>query len=181
MAQERKRRRHRWRRRLVIVGLLLSLFLGASARLFIWPPTNTPTKVDAIVALGGDPGQLRAHKAVALAEAGYSSVAVISLGGYKVPCPTAPARIEVICFRPDPVDTRGEAEYAARLAERRHWTRLIVVPERSQSTRARLLFERCTSAQLFIVPVEDRPSRLVSDIVYEWGALLKALILKTSC
>jgi hypothetical protein len=166
---------------LLVVGLVLVLFVAATARLFVWPPTDRPTRVDAVVALGGDPGQRRAHQAVALAAAGYAPVAVVSLGGYRVPCPAAPPHVEVICFRPDPVDTRGEAEFAARLAARHHWTSLIVVPERSQSTRARLLFERCTPARLVIVPVQDRMVRLPGDVAYEWGALLKALVLKRSC
>ena len=160
---------------------VIVLFLAATARLFVWPPTDGPRRVDAIVSLGGDPGQRRAHLAIALARAGDAPVAVVSLGGYQVPCPAAPRHVEVICFRPDPVDTRGEAEYAARLAARRHWRSLIVVPERSQSTRARLLFERCTPARLVVVPVADHGSRLPGDVAYEWGALLKALLWKRTC
>lgn len=169
------------RRLLLVLGLALILFIAANARLFVWPPTNAPSHVDAIVALGGDPGQRRAHEAIALAEAGYASVVVMSLGGYRVPCLRAPRTIQVICFRPKPVDTRGEAEFASRLAKQRHWTSMIVVPERSQSTRARLVFKRCTSARLLIVPVQDRLIRLPFDVIYEWGALFKALVLETSC
>lgn len=172
----------RWRRILIVVGVTVAIFLVATTRLFVWPQIESPTHVDAIMALGGDPGQRRAHKAIRLALAGYAPVAVISLGGeHPAPCPTAPRRVKVICFRANPLDTRGEAEYAARLAARNHWNRLMVVPEHSQSTRARLLFERCTKAKLFIVPVSDPPSRLPGDILYEWGALLKALLLKRSC
>ena len=166
---------------LAVLGIVVVLWLAATARLFVWPVTDAPTKVDAVVALGGDPGQRRAHQAIALVRAGYARVAVISLGGYHPPCPAPPPKVQVICFRPNPLDTRGEAEYASKLAARHGWTRLIVVPERSQSTRARLLFERCTTARLYIVPVADRPSHWAGDIVYEWGALLKALVLKRAC
>ncbi|HLX87852.1 MAG TPA: YdcF family protein [Acidimicrobiales bacterium] len=168
-------------RLLAVMALVVVLFVAATARLFAWPVTDAPTKVDAVVALGGDPGQRRAHLAVSLARAGYAPVAVISLGGYHPPCPSAPPKVQVICFRPDPLDTRGEAEYAAKLAARHGWKRLIVVPERTQSTRARLLFERCTPARLFIVPVADHPSHWIGDVFYEWGALLKALVLKRAC
>ncbi len=171
-----------WKGRALVGLVLLALvFLGLTARLFVWPTTDSPSRVDAIVALGGDPGQRRAHLAVDLARAGDAPVAVISLGGYNVPCPSAPPRIRVICFHPNPVDTRGEAEYASRLAARHGWKRLIVVPEHSQSTRARLLFERCTTARILIVPVADHPSRLAGDVAYEWGALLKALLFKRAC
>lgn len=161
--------------------VVLVVFVAATARLFVWPPTDRPMRVDAVVSLGGDPGQRRAHAAIALADAGYADVALVSLGGYDVPCPRASRRVEVLCFRPDPVDTRGEAEHAALLARRHHWSSLIVVSERSQATRARLLFARCTSARLLMVPVEDHLVRLPFDVAYEWGATIKALLLKRSC
>ena len=48
--------------------------------------------------------------ALHLAEAGYAPIVVISLGGDpKVRCPRTPKGLEVICFRPNPVNTRGEA------------------------------------------------------------------------
>lgn len=171
----------RWARLLAVVVILIALFLAATARLFLWPPINAPAKVDAVVALGGDPGQRRAHQAIRLAEAGDAPVAVISLGGNPpVACPAA-ANIQIVCFRADPLDTRGEAEFVARLAARRHWTSLIVVPERSQTTRARVLFTRCTSVHLLWVPVTDPLSHLAYDVAYEWGALIKALVVQRSC
>jgi uncharacterized SAM-binding protein YcdF (DUF218 family) len=167
---------------LVVVVVLIALFVAATARLFVWPPTDPPTRVDAVVALGGDPGQRRAHEALALVGAGFAPVAVISLGGTPaVACPRHAATVHVICFRANPLDTRGEAEYVSRLARERHWDQLIIVSERSQSTRARLLFKRCTAAQLHMVPVSDPVSHLPYDIAYEWGALVKALVLERSC
>jgi uncharacterized SAM-binding protein YcdF (DUF218 family) len=164
---------------LAIVAIVVVL---GTPRLFLWPPTDLPTKADAVVALGGDPGQLRAKEAVSLARSGYASVVVISLGGKKaVPCPRPVPRVELVCFRADPLDTRGEAEYASRLVASRHWHRIIVVSERSQATRARLLFKRCTAVHLEMVPVADPRTHLPYDVVYEWGALLKALVVNTSC
>ncbi len=175
-------------RRPVILTLLTLVVLGfvvvvvATARLFIWPPTDEPTKVDAVVALGGDPGQLRAKLALQLARQGYAPVAVVSLGGQKaVPCPDPVPGVELLCFRADPLDTRGEAEYVSRLAARRHWHSIIVVSERSQATRARMLFKRCTGIRLVMVPVADPRVRLPYDVAYEWGALIKALTVARSC
>ncbi len=56
-----------------------------------------------------------------------------------------------------------------------------MVPERSQATRARLLFERCTDVRILMVPVTDPTGHLLYDIAYEWGALTKALVLVRSC
>lgn len=166
----------------LVLVVVLVLVLTATARLFLWSPIDQPVRADAVVALGGDPGQLRAKKALALAEAGYAPVAVISLGGDPpAPCPRPVSGVRTICFRADPLDTRGEAEFVGRLVAARHWDRIIVVSERSQATRARLLFRRCTDAELVMVPVNDPPSHLPYDIVYEWGALAKALVLDRAC
>jgi len=56
-----------------------------------------------------------------------------------------------------------------------------VVSERSQATRARMLFKRCTPAHLEMVPVADPEAHLPYDVVYEWGALVKALTVVRSC
>jgi hypothetical protein len=165
----------------VAVVVLAVVFLAATARLFVWPPVDSATHTDAVVALGGDPGQRRAAQAVKLAAGYHVPVAVISLGGGPATCPRPPLRVQVICFRPNPVDTRGEAQYVARLVARRHWARIMVVPERSQTTRARLIFERCTGAHLVMVPVSDPATHLPYDVAYEWGALMKALIWQRSC
>jgi DUF218 domain len=170
-------------RRVLIVLFLVVVLLASTARLFIWPPVDAPIHSDAVVALGGDPGQRRAHYALQLAGEGYAPVAVISLGGNPpAPCPKhPPAGVAVICFRPNPLDTRGEAEYVAKLAARYHWNRVMVVPERSQTTRARVIFERCTSTNLSFVPVSDPVSHLPYDVIYEWAALAKAELLARSC
>ena len=172
---------------LVIWAAVLVVVLGAvivmvSARLFLWPPTDAPAKADAILALGGDPGQLRAAKALALAGAGYAPVVLVSLGGYPpAPCPTAKGRVHVICFRADPLDTRGEVEFATRMARANHWTSMLMVPERSQATRARLLFRRCSAMRLVMVPVSAHGVALLENVAYEWAALTKALFVNTTC
>ena len=166
----------------VLAVVLGGVFAAATARLLVWPPTDAPAHVDAILALGGDPGQLRARQAVSLAEHGYAPVVVVSLGGYPpAPCPTAAAGIEVVCFRADPLNTRGEVEFAAREAARRHWTSMLMVPQRDQATRARLLFRRCSDIRLLVVPVSAHGTNLIFDIAYEWAALAKAFVVHTSC
>ena len=162
---------------MVTLTVLVILFLVATARLFVWPPTDPPVRSDAVIALGGDTGQLRAKMAIQIARSGFAPVVVISLGGRKaVPCPHPVRGVRIICFRADPLDTRGEAEYVAALVARRHWKRIIVVSERTQATRARMLFKRCTSVQLVMVPQLDPRPRLFFDVAYEWGALVKALV-----
>src|ERR1700676_706492 len=120
----------------MVVVVVLVLFATATARLFVWSPIDKATRVDAVVALGGDPGQRRAHEAITLVKLGLAPVAVISLGGRRpVGCPRPGPPVRLICFRANPLDMRGEAHHVAALARRRHWSQLIVVSERNQATR----------------------------------------------
>ena len=58
---------------------------------------------------------------------------------------------------------------------------MLMVPERSQATRARLLFRRCSNMPLVVVPVSAHGLALVHNVVYEWPALAKAFVVHTSC
>jgi len=58
---------------------------------------------------------------------------------------------------------------------------MLMVPERSQATRARLLFRRCSDIHLVVVPVTSHGTELVTGIVYEWAALAKAFVVHTGC
>lgn len=166
----------------VVVLLLAALYVVAVARLFLWPPTDAPARVDAIVALGGDPGQVRAQTALRLAQQGWSGHVLVSRGGFdEAPCPKPPPGITETCFRADPLNTRGEMEFAARTAAAHHWRSLMIVPGRVQATRARLLFRRCSAIPLVVVPVSDHGIHLVWDVLYETGALAKAFVIHPSC
>ena len=180
------RRRGSLRRLAVWAALLICVmglvFVTASARLFFWPPTDEPAHVDGIVATGGDPGELRAAKAISLAEAGYAPVVAISRGGIiPAPCPRAGHGVKVICFRANPLNTRGEMEFAADLARRHHWSSLMIVPGRDQATRARLLLRRCSDIHLVVVPVRAHGVNFFYNLAYAWASLAKVFVVHPSC
>ena len=53
--------------------------------------------------------------AFTLARASYAPIVVISLGGDpEVHCPRTPKGLEVICFRPNPVNTAGRGRNSWR-------------------------------------------------------------------
>ena len=88
-----------------------------TARLFVWPAQGMPTSVDAIVMLAG-PGN-RLPVALQLAREHRAPVLVVSRGweGYGGPCPSPVPGVKLICFDPDPPDTRGEAEFTRQAGE----------------------------------------------------------------
>jgi uncharacterized SAM-binding protein YcdF (DUF218 family) len=89
--------------------------------------------------------------------------------------------VRLICFDPNPSNTRGEAEFAARLAERYHWRSVVLVVTREQDTRARLLMKRCFSGSVSVVTTSLPLGNWSLQIAYEWGALVKALVVHRSC
>lgn len=176
-----RRRRRRWRRALLSLGIVAGAFAVLSARLFVWPQEGLPPRVSAIIMLAG-PGP-RLPVALQLARETRAPVLVVSRGshGYGGPCPLPVPGIRLICFEPVPADTRGEAEYAARLAARYSWSSVVLVTTRGQDTRARMLMARCFAGPVYVVtaalPWDDWPYQ----IAYGWGSLVKALTLRRSC
>jgi uncharacterized SAM-binding protein YcdF (DUF218 family) len=170
-------RRHR--RLLTAVLLLVVVFIGFTARLFIWPDLNTPTHADAIVVLGGAGN--RVGEGVALADRGIAPLLVLSLYPGEQ-CPPSTRRTTIRCFHANPLSTRGEARATEHLARQLHLHRIILVVTTPQATRARLRVGRCFPGQIEVVGVSPGGVRgwLVA-LAYEWGALFKALVLQPSC
>ena len=112
-----------------------------------------------------------------------SRVLVVSRGshGYGGPCPSPPSGVRVICFDPNPADTRGEAEYMARLAQRNGWNSIVVVATPEQATRARLLVSRCYPGAVYVIAAPVPRSQLPYQVIYGWGALIKAVTVQRAC
>lgn len=180
-----RRRRLGRRCRLLLAGAALALAaLGvATARLFVWPPHGMPARVDAIVMLNG-PGD-RLHTALRLAWEGRARVVVVSQSspfwGHGSICAPKIPGVRVMCFDPNPATTRGEAEFAARLARRYHWHSLALVTTAPQDTRARLRMHRCFAGHVYVVNAPLTTYQWPAEVVYEWAATLKALFLQPGC
>ncbi len=172
---------------LAVVGAALSwtLFVRPSGVLR-WP--DEPAQADAIVMYGGSGNRFLAARD--LADRGVAPTFVVSdptdpdpqqiWTAYKAFCLYEEHPYERICFDPEPVTTRGESRYFANLATERGWDRLVAVTTVEQATRARLLLERCYDGEveLYVVPTARKR---VFAILYEWGALARALVLRRGC
>jgi uncharacterized SAM-binding protein YcdF (DUF218 family) len=148
-------------------------------KLFLWPSTSTLHHADVIVAFAGGNGE-RLNKGLALAREGYAPILVASTGPDRL-C-NARLSFSVICFSPDPNNTRGEAEAIGRLAREHRWNRLILVTSTYHVTRARLLLERCYagSIEVALVPPHQGFIGWLGAIAHEWAGLAEAT-LERSC
>jgi hypothetical protein len=140
-----------------------------------------PTSVDAIVMLAG-PGN-RLPVALQLAREHRAPVLVVSRGwqGYGGPCPSPIPGVKLICFDPNPGTTRGEGEVLGRLAKQLRWNSVVLVTTRTQDTRARIIVERCFGGSIYVVTAPLPLGSWPYEIVYQWGALGKALVLQRAC
>jgi hypothetical protein len=171
----------RWRLVLSAVGLAVAAVALVTARVFVYPTRDAPTRVDAIVMFAGSAGRL--EQATALARAGYAPVLAVSQPTPNDPCPPTPAPgVEVVCFGPRPLTTRGEARWTARAAAERGWRSIIVITSTPQDSRARLRLARCYPGEVRVVPVSPATrSTWTYMVAYEWAATAKALLWQRGC
>jgi hypothetical protein len=166
---------------LMVLAALVVAIGALTVPLFVLPDLNAPVHSDAIVVLGGS-GYGPYHEGVELAAAGYAPNLVLSLEPTEHCGASTIRNVRLLCFLANPLSTRGEAESIARLASEHHWHRIIVVMPTTQATRARLRIGRCYPGQVLEVGVPDPGfGAWVGGIVYEWPALMKALVLQPTC
>jgi hypothetical protein len=175
------RRGKRWRKGLLTLAVVFIAVCAATARLFVWPDQGMPPRVSAIVMLDG-PGHAP-NVALRLAAQHRAPFLVVSQGtpASRDPCPRPVAGVTLICFNPTPPTTPGEAEFIGRLAKKYHWQSIAVVAITPQDSRARLRVERCFDGQVYVVTAPIRLSSWPYQIAYEWGALIKALVVQRAC
>jgi uncharacterized SAM-binding protein YcdF (DUF218 family) len=181
-------RRRRLRRAilaaLAALAALLVLFCTVTARLFIWPATGMPTRVDAIAVLGGPQSQQRADLGLRLAEEGRARYVLLSEGLSidLVPGLCGSHRtFTVICWNPVPGTTQGEAEFVGQIARQHGWHSVVLVTTLDQAWRAQLRVTRCYPGQIYSVttplPLDQWPYQLA----YQWAAAVRAEVLQRGC
>src|ERR1700759_5438050 len=119
-----------WRRSLTALAVIVAAFVLVTARVIVWPTQGMPPHVDATVMMSG-PGD-RMEVALQLARERRAPVLVVSRFVSRSennagPCPAAVPGVRIICFAPNPVNTRREAEFASRLAKRYGWRSVVLV------------------------------------------------------
>jgi uncharacterized SAM-binding protein YcdF (DUF218 family) len=174
------RRRHR---RWLILGIVLLLFAGATARFFVWPDlAPLPDRADAIIELGG-PG-FRDDDALALARDHRAPVlvqsTVVEEAGTARCLPPVPG-VTIMCFHAEPPTTRGEAQSIGALAQRYHWRSVILVTTPDHAWRARLRVSRCFPGEVYVSTSPLPPLYWFRQIPYQWGATTKALLFERDC
>ena len=176
------RLRRRWRVIAVMLLTLIVLFCGVTLRLFVLPTTGMPARVNAIVVLGG-PGN-RLGLGLQLAQQGRAPYLLLSEGLPSVPaglCGQDRGLFTVICWNPDPANTKGEAKFVGRMARQYHWASVVLVTTPDQAWRAALYLRRCYAGKIYSMTTPLTWTQWPYKIAYQWGATMKAETLQRGC
>jgi uncharacterized SAM-binding protein YcdF (DUF218 family) len=175
---------------LVVLSLTLGLALLVGTTGFVLfknAKVDPLQPADAVVVLGGEHDG-REDYGLSLARDGWAPTVVISN-----PYPAGDSvmqrvcsetgYVEVICLRPSPLTTRGEAEMVRQLATERSWNKIIVVSWRYHLPRARMVFGQCFSddPEALVMRAVPRPyefslARWELIYIYQYAGLLKAAL-----
>ena len=90
-------------------------------------------------------------------------------------------RPRLVCFRADPISTRGEARALDRLARERGWDDVVVVTSDFHVFRARLILERCFGERLRLEDAASSPFWRPWHMATESVKLAFALTLRRGC
>jgi uncharacterized SAM-binding protein YcdF (DUF218 family) len=172
--------RFRMRRRCRVIAAslltLVVLFCGVTVRLFVLPATGMPTRVNAIVVLGGQGNRL--GLGLQLAQQGHAPYLLVSDGlPFTLPtglCEPDHGSFTVICWNPEPGTTKGEAEFVGRMARQHHWVSIVLVTTPDQAWRAALYVRRCYTGKVYSMTTPLNSTRWPYMIAYQWGATMKA-------
>jgi hypothetical protein len=163
------------------VALVMLTVVVVNVRLFVVPQSDRPGPTDAVVVLGGPTYPARLKAALGMLEQYPGSVLVVSTPGNHS-CPPAPATAsKIVCFRPEPSSTQGEAQETARLAEQYGWKSLEVVTTADHVWRSRLRFGRCWVGHLRVVQAPTSVYIRVRSVPYEIAATVKAEVWQRGC
>ena len=171
---------------LPLAAVAAATWVALDIYLFATPSLDRPVHADAVIVLAGDPTP-RLARGLGLMRAGVAPTLVIS-DGYDPSWPAAnrlcaqgDPGFRVVCFRPAPYSTRGEARGFARLARENGWHSVVVVTSTFHVTRARMLFRRCFGGKVEGVGAHASLGRLKFNVVTEVGKLLVQLSLQRGC
>ena len=174
--------RRYWRPITVVLVVLLLPFCAATTQLFVFPTTGMPERVDAIVVLGG-PGD-RLGLGLKLAQQGRAPYLLVSEGlpiNFPAGLCSPDHAFTVICWNPDPGNTKGEAEFIGRMARQQRWTSVALVTTPDQAWRAALEVRRCYSGKIYSATTPLSWSQWPFMIAYQWGSTIKAETLQRDC
>ncbi|MGP0224855.1 YdcF family protein [Paenarthrobacter sp. NCHU4564] len=143
-------------RTLLVLLAAFVVWVLAALQFFYNPPQITPHRTDAIIVLGGMSRE-RLPVAEDLQRDLDIPILVVSTTGLAGNaegdelCDAGADDPDLICFRPEPLNTRGEADAVGELVVKHGWQSVTVVTSDYHLLRAGTLMRQCTPAEVQMV------------------------------
>ncbi|GLU59563.1 YdcF family protein [Paenarthrobacter ureafaciens] len=168
---------------LVAAAAAFVLWLLLAIQFFASPPQVSPHRTDAIVVLGGLSRE-RLPVAQDLRDSLGIPVLVVSTTGLAGNiegdelCQGDENDPKLVCFRPEPLNTRGEADAVAGLVAKYGWKSVTVVTSDYHVMRAGTLMHQCVAADVQMVGSEPdmTAGAWLDRFVVETGGLMDVWI-----
>ncbi len=167
------------------IPFVVVVWVVAVAATFALHHGGRPFHADAVVVLEGS--KTRLPVGLELVRKGYAPLLVVSEGDRKqleatlcAPHQTV-VRARVVCFRANPLSTRGEAEFIGRLAARRRLSQIDVVTSQFHVFRAEILIDRCYHGRLGMVGASQPFWKLPWYAATETAKLAYQLVVARGC
>lgn len=173
MARPSIRRRRWWW--VVAVPLVVAI---AGVPLLVVPPQQPPRAADVVFVIG-PPRAWRITWAQQLVASGQAKAIMVSTPDPATePVCRSVSAVPVLCRRPDPFTTRGEARWLRAEMAARGWQTALVITSTPHVTRTRYVMQRCVPDGVQVVGRRtgmDAPS-WVYQYAYQPAAWVKALL-----
>lgn len=184
----RSRRRVRTAGVAALASLLAYVLIGLP--FFVFPDTEAlPRHADVALALG-DPTPQRTALALHLLRHGVVDDVLLSVPFVpSAATPRTPPAMRacgssprIVCFRPDPFTTQGEARELRAAAAAHGWTSAIVITQTAHIDRARLIVGRCFAGRITMRASGEPPQHSwLWQYPYQTIATVKAVVGTTGC
>jgi uncharacterized SAM-binding protein YcdF (DUF218 family) len=170
------------------VAVFLAVVGVTGYHLFTHAAEGDVQRADAVVVLGGEHDGREDYGITLARQLGARTVLMSNPyeaddSVMKAKCGTRVAGVDVICRRPSPADTRGEAMMAREVGRELGWQHIVVVTWRFHLLRAQIIFSQCYSddgrdVTMKAVPRRyDYPFALWEFVyLYQYAGLAKALV-----
>ncbi len=175
-------------RSFAVIAALAIFWAVAGIFLYVAPPSDEPKHADVLFVLG--PPDQRMVYAEQLMQQGYAPTLAVSSpvdehGRFEASICGAQRSYRIICFKPDPFTTQGEARALKDLSQKYGWTSANVLTAQFHVTRARVIVDRCYKGDLHMVAyrnglpllsLSDPTNSWVYEYLYQTAAFVKVAL-----
>ncbi|MFH5878510.1 YdcF family protein [Arthrobacter sp. NA-172] len=156
-----------------VIGALATAWAIAGIFLYVVPPADDPAHADVLFVLG--PPDQRISYAEQRMQQGYAPTLAFSSptgkdGRFEADICNTGRPYRVICFRPDPFTTQGEARALRDLSSQHGWKSADVLTAQFHVTRSRVIVDRCYKGEPHMLAYRNGlPLVSLTDPTYSWA------------